>query len=132
MPAGKHNNNVSSTTEQKKKVLIVDEDPGLRDIFRIIFERAGYAIEVKSDGEDVLKNKFIMPNLFLIDKQLSGTDGLDICRHLKHQKSTKKIPVIMVSAALDIAKLSREAGADFYIEKPFEVKELLQAVAKYT
>ncbi len=115
----------------KKKVLIADDDPGIRDIFSIIFEKAGYSIELKSNGDDLLKNKFSLPHVFLIDKQLSGTDGMDICRYLKSQAHTKKIPVIMISASPDIAKLSREAGADAFIEKPFEVKDLLRMVGYY-
>ena len=116
----------------KKKILIADDDPGIRDIFNIIFERAGYAIELKSNGEDLLKNKFSLPHVFLIDKQLSGTDGIDICRYLKSQTLTKEIPIIMISASPDIAKLSQEAGADAFIEKPFEVRDLLQLVNHYT
>lgn len=112
--------------------MIADDDPGIRDIFSIIFEKAGYAIELKSNGEDLLKNKFSLPHVFLIDKQLSGTDGIDICRYLKKQKLTSKIPIIMISASPDIAKLSKEAGADAFIEKPFEVKDLLRMVRHYT
>ena len=78
-----------------------------------------------------LKNKFTLPDLFLIDKQLSGYDGLDICRHLKNQAHTKNIPVIMISASPNIGALSKEAGADAYIEKPFEVKDLLRLVNFY-
>ena len=66
--------------------------PGIQDIFSIIFEKAGFEFEIKKDGEDLLKNNFATPDLFLVDKQLSGYSGLDICRHLKNQKATKDIP----------------------------------------
>jgi CheY-like chemotaxis protein len=122
----------TASQNNSKRILIADDDQGIQDIFTIIFENAGYAIELKTNGDDILKNKFTLPHVFLIDKQLSGTDGLDICRYLKNQKLTKHIPVIMVSASPDIAKLSREAGADAYIEKPFEVKDLLRMVGYYT
>lgn len=136
----KHNSRVTQQTghdktspakDTQKKILIADDDPGIQDIFKIIFEKAGYCIELKNNGDDLLKNKFNLPDIFLIDKQLSGTDGIDICRYLKKRKLTQNIPVIMVSAASDIARLSREAGADGYIEKPFEVKELLKMVKDY-
>ena len=117
--------------EVKKKILIADDDPGIQDIFSIIFEKAGFDIEIKKDGEDLLKNKFTLPDLFLIDKQLSGYSGLDVCGHLKSQDQTKNIPVIMISAAPNIGALSQEAGADSYIEKPFEVKDLLKLVNFY-
>ena len=123
--------NDSSPGEVKKRILVVDDDPGIQDIFTIIFEKAGYAIEIKKDGEDVLKNKFTFPDLFLVDKQLSGYSGLDVCRHLKSQEQTKDIPVVMISAAPDIGALSQQAGADSYIEKPFEIKDLLKVVNFY-
>jgi CheY-like chemotaxis protein len=78
-----------------------------------------------------LNNKFDIPDLFLLDKQLSGVDGIDICRYLKEQKATSHLPVIMISANPNIGKLSEEAGADAYIEKPFEVKHLLEMVERY-
>src|SRR5262245_13817768 len=120
--------NVAPGKKVQKKILIADDDPGIQDIFSIIFERAGFDIEIKKNGEDLLKNKFALPDLFLIDKQLSGYDGLEVCRHLKKQEKTKHIPVIMISAAPNIGALSQEAGADAYIEKPFEISDLLKLV----
>ena len=64
--------NKSASRRLRKKILVADDDPGIQDIFSIIFENAGYSFEVKKDGDDLLKNKFIVPDLFLIDKQLSG------------------------------------------------------------
>lgn len=116
----------------KKKILAIDDDEGIRDILKIICEQAGYCIELKSDGNDVFHNKFVIPDLFLIDKQLSGTNGLDICRYLKGQDKTRAIPVIMISASPDIGRLSKEAGADNYIEKPFEISYLLKMIYQYT
>lgn len=123
--------NKSREKNTKKKILIADDDPGIQDIFSIIFDNAGFDIQMKDNGEDLLKNKFTLPDIFLIDKQLSGYDGLDICRHLKNQAHTKNIPVIMISASPKIGALSKEAGADAFIEKPFEVKELLRVVNFY-
>jgi CheY-like chemotaxis protein len=122
---------ISQGQTSTKKILIADDDPGIRDIFQIIFEKAGYRIELKNNGDDLLENKFDLPDIFLIDKQLSGTDGLDICRFLKRQKLTRHIPVIMISAAPEIGKQALEAGAEAYIEKPFAVKDLLRMVDYY-
>lgn len=115
----------------KWKILAADDDPGIRDIFKIIFEGAGYAIEVKEDGRDILENNYTRPDLFLIDKQLPGMDGLDLCRYLKTQSSTKNIPVIIVSATPDIGVSAKNAGADDYIEKPFDMNYLLKFVEGY-
>ena len=114
----------------KKKILVADDDPGIRDIFKIIFEREGYSIEIKEDAEEVLRNNFTIPDVFLIDKLLSGYDGLDICRHLKSNPLTSHIPVIMVSASPDIGITAIKAGADDFVEKPFDLKYLLKVIER--
>lgn len=112
----------------KKRIVVIDDDPGIRDIFKLILETAGYSVQVISNGDDLMYSTYLPPDLFLLDNQLSGIDGIDICRHLKKQKETSRIPVIMVSANPYIKILSEEGGADDYIEKPFDVKYLLGMV----
>jgi len=114
-----------------KKILVTEDDPGLQDIYRIILERAGYSVSMYSNGNDLLQNKFELPDLFLLDKQLSGTDGLEICKFLKSQPSTQNIPVIIISATVGIQKLVDSVGADGFIEKPFEKKYLLQILEEH-
>lgn len=115
----------------KKKVLITDDDPGVQDVFRLIFERAGYDVTVLADGALLFEGGYALPDIFVLDKQLSGIDGLDICRYLKNQEATKDIPVIMVSASPQIAFLAHAAGASDFIEKPFRNKELVAMVQKH-
>ena len=115
----------------KKKILITDDDEGIQDIFKLIFERAGYEVNIYAEASSILENKFACPDLFLLDRQLSGQDGLKVCRFLKNQPYTKDIPVIIVSATPGIEALANEAGADDFIEKPFQVKELLSLVEKW-
>lgn len=122
--------NFAKPLTMKKKILVADDDPGIRDIFKIIFEKAGYSIEIKSGAEDVLQNNFTIPDVFLIDKLLSGYDGLDICRHLKKNPATSHIPVIMVSASPDIGITAIKAGADDFVEKPFDLKYLLKVIER--
>ncbi len=114
----------------KKKILITDDDPGVQDSFRMILERAGYAVEVFTDGARLLTGDFEIPDLFVLDTQLSGIDGLDICRHLKSNDETRHIPLIMLSATPHIDRLAISAGADGFIEKPFKMQHLLDTVAR--
>ncbi len=111
-----------------KKILVADDDPGIQDIFAIILQKEGYSVEVLPEGTKILNDQYNLPDLFILDKQMPGTDGLDLCRYLKKQQKTKAIPVIMVSASPNISTLSIEAGADDYIEKPFEMAYLLEKV----
>lgn len=114
----------------KYKILIADDDPGIRDIFKIILTKAGYDIEIKEDANEIFENKFSIPDLFLVDKLLSGIDGLDICRYLKSNEQTSHIPVIMVSASPDIGIAATKAGADDFVEKPFELSYLLKVIER--
>jgi DNA-binding response OmpR family regulator len=116
---------------KKKKILITDDDSGVQDIFKLIFERAGYEVAVYGEAVSIFQNKFTTPDLFLLDKQLSGQDGLEVCQFLKSQSGTKDIPVIIVSATPGISKMAKDAGADDFLEKPFQMKELLKMVAKW-
>jgi DNA-binding response OmpR family regulator len=116
---------------KKKRILIVEDDPGVQDVFKIILEKAGFEAIVYSDGSDIIENKFEHPDLILLDKQLSGIDGLDICRHLKGQETTKHIPVIMTSATTNVGRLAKLVNADDFIEKPFKGKELVAILNKH-
>ena len=114
----------------RHKILVADDDPGIRDIFNIILAKAGYDIEIKDDPNEIFKNKFRIPDLFLVDRLLSGVDGLDVCRYLKSNEQTSHIPVIMVSASPDIGIAATKAGADDFIEKPFELSHLLKVIER--
>lgn len=139
MSSTKKHNGVNTSHRQlslgkamvKKKILVVDDDPVVRDVFQIIFEQAGYDVELLADGNSLLKERFFSPDLFLIDKLLSGVKGLDVCRHLKAQESTKHVPIIMISASPGIAVQAIDSGADDYIEKPFDRADLLNIVRKH-
>jgi len=110
------------------KIFIVDDDPGIRDILKIIFERAGYDVTAEANVDRILQDDYTLPDIFLLDRFLSGVDGLEICRYLKSNLYSMNVPVLMVSASPDIGVMSISAGADGFIEKPFNMKELLSKV----
>lgn len=114
-----------------KQIIIADDDPGIRDIFQIILNRAGYNVTVYSNGEVLMDDQFEVPDLFILDKQLSGIDGMEVCRHLKNKNATRNIPVILISASPYVSKFANEAGADDFIEKPFKTKALIELMEKH-
>ena len=114
----------------KHRILVADDDSSIRDIFKIILVRAGYDLELKEDANEIFNNNFKIPDLFLIDKLLSGVDGLEVCRYLKDNPDTCNIPVVMVSASPDIGVSAIKAGADDFIEKPFELTYLLKVIER--
>ncbi|MGI8419689.1 MAG: response regulator [Candidatus Levyibacteriota bacterium] len=115
----------------KKKILITDDDPAIKDALKQILEDEGYGVETTADGSSVIKMHKELPDLLLLDIWMSGIDGRDICRELKSHEKTKHIPIIMVSAIKDTKGIAREAGADDFITKPFEIDELLKKVGQH-
>ena len=111
-----------------KKILIVDDNPGIQELLGIIFRKAGYTVCIESKGEAIIEGDFELPDIILLDRQLSGMDGLIVCGHLKRSTRTKDIPVIMVSASPDLKSLAPTAGADAFLEKPFDIKDILKLV----
>jgi CheY-like chemotaxis protein len=114
-----------------KTVLITEDDPAIMDALEIVFTRGGYRVLSYSNGSALLVNDFEKPDIFLIDRQLSGIDGLDICRHLKTDPETSVIPVIIFSASPHVHNQAIAAGADEFIEKPFSNKAVLDLVARF-
>jgi DNA-binding response OmpR family regulator len=114
-----------------KKVLIVDDDPGVQDAFRLVFERAGYATSVMSNGNIILGGDFEVPDIVILDTQLSGVDGLDVCRFMKSQARTKHVPIIIVSATPYVERMAASVLADGFLEKPFNNQALLDLVEKH-
>lgn len=114
-----------------RRIIVVDDDPGIQEAFELVFDPAQFEVEVHEDGDWILKSEFALPDLFILDKQLSGVDGLDICRFLKKGSRTKHIPVIMLSASAQIHVLAKVAGAEDAIEKPFSLKTIRETAARY-
>lgn len=114
-----------------KKIILIDDDNEMQEIVRLAFKKTGYDILAFSNGFSFFKNNYALPDVFILDKQLPGLDGLEICRKLKQGEKTKDIPVIMLSANPDIKSLAKEAGANEAVEKPFMMSALRQIVARY-
>jgi DNA-binding response OmpR family regulator len=114
-----------------KHIVIVDDDPGIQDAFPLIFTPDQYKVTKYANGNALLNKELIVPDIYILDKQLSGMDGLDICKFLKSNEKTKHIPVIMLSANPNIKKQAALAGADAALEKPFKIKMLRILVDKY-
>jgi DNA-binding response OmpR family regulator len=114
-----------------KKILVIDDDPSIQDATRLIFERNGYEVNVLPNGDSLFDNNYELPDIFILDKQLRGIDGLDICSFLKSQELTKNIPVIMLSAAPNIGVMAKLSGANDALEKPFRIRDLRDMVEMY-
>ena len=116
--------------DKVKKVLVADDDPAILDVMRMMLEFEGYEVATTPNGATILQMDSGLPDLLLLDIWMSGTDGRELCRRLKLNEKTKNIPIVLVSASKDVEHSAREAGADDFIAKPFEMNELLQKIEK--
>ena len=114
--------------KDKQTILVVDDDPNIAQLVKLYLEKEGYEVNVETRGDDAVaafqKNP---PNLMLLDIMLPGMDGWQVCRAIRQSSS---IPIIMLSAKDETFDkvLGLELGADDYITKPFEGKELVARV----
>jgi DNA-binding response OmpR family regulator len=116
-----------------KKILIVDDDPYIREIIMMILKLEGYNVAELDNGEAVVKTVHeIRPDVILLDIQLGDIDGRDICRELKDHTATQDIPVIIISGNQSWqALLGNECNADGFLTKPFEMKELVDNIRQF-
>lgn len=110
------------------KILIVDDDINICELLRLYLEKDGFEAEVVTDGLNAI-NAFntINPDLVLLDIMLPGMDGWQICREIR---KTSQTPIIMLTAKTETFDkvLGLELGADDYIAKPFETKEVVARI----
>lgn len=115
-----------------KKILVADDDQGIVDVMQIVLEDGGYDVITTMNGKNVRKLCEQSPDMVFLDIWMSGIDGKIICRELKADPKTRDIPVVMFSANRDTREIAIECGAEDFILKPFEIKDLLAMADKYT
>ncbi len=109
-------------------VLIVEDDPNIRELLQLYLEKGGYAVTLAADGGQGLeKFRTIMPNLVLLDVMMPVMNGWEVCKAIRQESNT---PVIMLTAKgeTDDKVMGLRTGADDYVTKPFEMKELLARI----
>ena len=111
-----------------EKILVVDDDTNICELLRLYLEKDGYEVIIANDGNNAVKMfKDLDPDLMLLDIMLPGLDGWQVCREVR--KFSEK-PIIMITAKGETFDkvLGFELGADDYVVKPFEAKEVVARV----
>lgn len=116
---------------RKHRILVADDDPAILDALKMMLEISDYEVETIANGAVIPTLKQNRPQLILLDIWMSGTDGREICKEMKARKETCNIPVIMISASRDVEKSTKEAGANDFLAKPFEMTDLLNKIEKH-
>ena len=111
-----------------KTILVVDDDKNICELLRLYLEKEGYSVILSHDGEEALvKFNALKPDFVLLDIMLPGLDGWQVCREIRKKSN---VPVIMLTAKGETFDkvLGLELGADDYVVKPFETKEVVARI----
>ena len=113
-------------TDARRRVLLIEDDADIGEAIGYQLEKVGLQVKVARTGEEGLEAVRRGVDLVLLDLNLPGMDGLEVCRMIRKQSTTAHLPIIIVSARADEVDrvLGLEMGADDYMVKPFSLKEL--------
>jgi DNA-binding response OmpR family regulator len=115
----------------KTKILVIEDDRSLREVLTYNLQQAGYDVLTATDGQDgLLQAQLKSPDIVLLDLMLPVVDGLDVCRRLRADASTREMLIVMLTAKAEESDelIGFSLGADDYVTKPFSVKVLLERI----
>lgn len=118
-----------------KEILVVDDTPEMIDVVQAVLESEGYKVDGANGGKECLeKLKKKRPDLILLDLKMPGMDGWDVLREIRKNKETKSIPVMMYTTVdkNPDEDMLKERGVDDYIQKPFDMENLVLKVERLT
>lgn len=116
---------------KNKTILVFDDDTNILDVFTIVLEASGYQVEISETSHDILERvKEVGPDMIIMDNWIPNIGGVKATQILKGDTEFKHIPVVYCSANNDVSVLAKEAGAEAYLAKPFDLDELEKTVAR--
>ncbi len=113
------------------KILLIDDDPRLVEALQIRLEAAGYGVHVAYNGQDgVATAQQILPQLVILDVNMPGMDGLQVCRTLREADRLSTTPIIIMSAITHqlARRAALDAGATNFVAKPYQAKQVMEAI----
>ena len=120
--------------EPKRKALIIDDDPSLRRLVQVVFEREGFDVSLAGEGSEGVRLALMNPpQIIILDIMMEGLHGFEVCKMLRANSSLRRTAIIIMSGKSykpDIDK-AIELGADSYVVKPFSPKELLKTAIEH-
>lgn len=115
----------------KKKVLIFDDDADILEVCTIVLEDNGFEAYTQNNCENVLqKLDQVLPDVVLMDNKIPPNGGIPASLLIRASANHSKLPIVFFSANQQVARLAAEAGADTYIEKPFDLDKLVGTLRK--
>lgn len=116
-----------------KRILVIDDDKDILSVLEIIFRHKGYETILHNTGTTLDNIKMLQPDLILLDVRITGFNktGDQICQEIKSLAEISKVPVLLISAEENVAKLAEECGANGFVNKPFDIHYLLTKVQEF-
>ena len=114
----------------KRKVMIIENDPDIRDIVSFVLSEEGFIIFSTPEPETLHHIVEFKPDVILIDEFINSKPGHRLCLKIKNNALLNEVPVIVLSTANDIELIATECQANDYIRKPFDVHEMVEKVVK--
>jgi DNA-binding response OmpR family regulator len=114
-----------------ERIVVVEDDKDIQYLLKDTLSKAGYEVEVLPDGDSLLAKNTSAADLYLLDVNLPGINGFELCRLLKLNSLTKDIPVIMLSAFPGLESVASRYQADDSLEKPFNFNNLIGLITKH-
>ena len=118
----------------KPRVLIIDDDPTLRRLEQVVFERDGFEVSLASDGSEGVRLALMNPpQIIILDIMMEGLHGFEVCKMLRANSSMRRTAIIITSGKSFKPDIDRamELGADSYIVKPFSSEEILKIAIEH-
>lgn len=113
----------------QKRILILDDDSDILSICTYILEELGWHVEARTNCNNIIQMvEEVQPQVILMDNWIPDTGGIIATQTIKSHPEFKAIPIIYFSANHDIKNLSIEAGADTYLEKPFDISQFEEVI----
>ena len=108
-----------------KKVLILDDDLDILQICSIVLRKKGFEVSTLNNSSQIVERvRAYQPDVILMDNWIPGPGGIEATKELKNTTDLQSIPVIFFSANSNVTQLAREAQADYFLQKPFDITEL--------
>jgi two-component system, OmpR family, phosphate regulon response regulator PhoB len=114
-----------------KRILLIEDDPHFMDLMTFVLEEAGFQIIKATTGGSLRQAQELRPALIFMDNQLKDGFGYHFCHAFKSNPITAHFPLVLLSGNSDLEQIALENGADAFLEKPFEISELIDLVDRF-
>ena len=113
------------------RVLVVDDDPAIRDLVKIVLASGGYEVHTAEHGAAALElAREARPGLILLDMRMPVMDGWEFAR-IYRERPGPHVPIVVITAAHEVAERAAQVSADDFLAKPFDIDDLVQVVGRH-